>query len=109
MPGLPSYDGFRHRQRLVCAHSCPFNGPLERLPLLRGEPFAVLRYSPGLGWLAWDGRRWKPDTDGEAIRRAKRTVRAMYARGAEIDDEPARKRLIAWAASSESEARLAPR
>ena len=30
----------------------------------------------------------------------------MYARGAEIDDEQERKRLIAWAASSESEARL---
>ena len=42
LPRLRSFDRLRHRQRLVCAHSCPFNGPLERLPLLRGQPLAVL-------------------------------------------------------------------
>ena len=53
-------------------------GNAERLVADHGSD---LRYCPGLGWLAWDGRRWKPDTDGEPIRRAKRTVRAMYAQG----------------------------
>ena len=78
-------------------------GNAERLVADHGSD---LRYCPGLGWLAWDGGRWRPDTDGETVRRAKCTVRAMYAEGAEIDDEQERKRLIAWAASSESEARL---
>ena len=65
-----------------------------------------LRYAPGIGWLHWDGRRWAVDIDGEPIRRAKRTVRAMYAEASTIDDTEARKRLIAWATQSESEARL---
>ena len=65
-----------------------------------------LRFAPGIGWFAWDGRRWKLDADGEPIRRAKKTVRAMYARAAEVDDSSDRKKLIAWATTSESEARL---
>lgn len=33
-----------------------------------------LRHAKGIGWLAWDGQRWKPD-DAEAERAAERTVR----------------------------------
>ncbi len=78
-------------------------GNAEQLVAQHGQD---LRFAPGIGWLAWDGRRWKRDTDGEPIRRAKRTVRTMYARASEIDDPGARKKLIAWATSSESESRL---
>jgi putative DNA primase/helicase len=74
----------------------------ERLVSLHG---ADLRYAAGVGWLAWDGRRWKRDTDGEPIRRAKRTVRAMYAEAADLDDHD-RKLLVKHATTSESEARL---
>jgi hypothetical protein len=28
-------------------------------------------------WLAWDGRRWRPDDSGEVHRRAKATVRGI--------------------------------
>ena len=81
-------------------------GNAERLVRDHG---ADLRYAPTVGWLHWDGRRWAVDIDGEPLRRAKRTVRAMYSLGADIDDEQERRRLIAWAASSESEARLRSR
>jgi putative DNA primase/helicase len=77
-------------------------GNAERLVADHGND---LRYAPGLGWFAWDGRRWKRDQDGEAIRRAKRMVRAMYAHAAELDDED-RAALVKWATASESEARL---
>lgn len=34
-------------------------------------------------WFIWDGFRWKPDANGEIMRRAKSTVRAMYKEAAE--------------------------
>jgi P4 family phage/plasmid primase-like protien len=43
-----------------------------------------LRYSPALGWLAWDGRRWESDDSGEVERWAKETVIAMYGEAAEL-------------------------
>jgi putative DNA primase/helicase len=78
-------------------------GNAERLVFEHGHD---LRYAPGIGWLAWDGRRWKQDTDGEAIRRAKQTVRSMYAEAVEVEDPDLRKKLVQWAIGSESEARL---
>ena len=78
-------------------------GNAERLVADHGRD---LRFAPGLGWLAWDGRRWRVDHDGESIRRAKRTVRGLYSRAALIEDEAERKRLLKWAIVSESEARL---
>ena len=87
-----SYRGFHltdfgNAERLVAAHS------------------RDLRYCTALGWLAWDGRRWKRDSDRAPIRRAKQTVRAMYTEAAELDDT-ARRALVKWASLSESEARL---
>jgi putative DNA primase/helicase len=78
-------------------------GNAERLVFEHGHD---LRFAPGLGWYAWDGRRWKRDADGEAIRRAKQTVRTMYADAVEVEDSDLRKKLVAWAIASESEARL---
>lgn len=78
-------------------------GNAERLVAAHGRD---LRYSPGLGWFAWDGHRWKPDRDGEVMRRAKNTIRAMYARAAALDDADERKRMLGFAIKSESEARL---
>jgi putative DNA primase/helicase len=78
-------------------------GNAERLVAEHGKD---LRYAPGIGWLAWDGRRWKPDTDGAAIRCMKQTVRAMYARAGELEDSDDREKLAKWATASESESRL---
>lgn len=78
-------------------------GNAERLVAMHGED---LRYTPGLGWLAWDGRRWAPDDTGELLRRAKLTARAIYRDAADCEDSDERKRIAAWARASESEARL---
>jgi putative DNA primase/helicase len=77
-------------------------GNAERLVAQHG---ADIRYAPGIGWLAWDGRRWRRDTDGEPIRRAKQMVRAMYSEAADLADDE-RRALIKWTVASESEARL---
>ena len=67
-------------------------------------------------WLAWDGRRWEVDADGEVMRRAKTTVRALYqeateaAQGASAEpDDILRKQyadiattMLKWARKSES-------
>jgi hypothetical protein len=51
-------------------------GNAERLVDEHGDD---LRYVPQLGWHIWDGRRWRPDGDGEVHRRAKTTVRQIAA------------------------------
>jgi D5 N terminal like len=78
-------------------------GNAERLIAEHGRD---LRFAPGVGWFAWDGRRWKRDVDGEVMRRMKLTVRSIYAGAADVDDYDERRRLTAWALASESEARL---
>ena len=78
-------------------------GNAERLVAMHGTD---LRFSPGIGWLAWDGRRFRPDDTGEPLRRAKRTARAILHDAANCDDDDERKRILAWARTSESEPRL---
>jgi putative DNA primase/helicase len=78
-------------------------GNAERLVREHGRD---LRFVPGIGWLVWDGRRWKLDADGEVLRRAKLTVRSMYETAAALSDEHDRKALARWATQSEAEARL---
>ncbi len=78
-------------------------GNAERLVAEHGRD---LRFAPGMGWFAWDGRRWKRDNDGEAIRRAKQSVRALYAKAADAASLEERKKVTSWAIASESEARL---
>ena len=78
-------------------------GNAERLVAMHGQ---TVRYAPGLGWLAWDGRRLAPDDTGELLRRAKLTARAIYNDAANCDDDDERKPIAAWARASESEPRL---
>ncbi|MGI8594541.1 MAG: DNA primase family protein [Solirubrobacteraceae bacterium] len=78
-------------------------GNAERLVSAHG---ADLRYARGLGWLAWDGRRWRRDVDGDVERRAKATVRAMYAEAGDLEDEADRKATATWARKSEGAARI---
>ncbi len=84
-------------------HHLTDQGNAERLVWQHGRD---LRFAPGLGWFAWDGRRWRPDEDGEVMRRAKLTLRNLYSHAAELDNQERRKQLIAHALRSESEARL---
>ena len=79
-------------------------GNAERLVARHGED---LRYCYAWRkWLAWNGRRWAIDDTGELGRRAKDTVRSIYAEAAAEPEEAARKALAAHAKSTESNSRL---
>ncbi len=65
-------------------------GNAERLVAIHGND---IRYATGIGWLAWDGRRWAPDDTGELLRRAKPTARAIYHDAANCEDDDERKRI----------------
>jgi putative DNA primase/helicase len=67
----------------------------------------ALRYSPGIGWIAWDGKRWARD-DGnlEVMRRAKQVARKIYAEAAAEPDDAKRKRIGDHARQSEDLRRL---
>jgi putative DNA primase/helicase len=77
---------------------------------------------PWRKWLGWDGRRWRTDETGEAMRRAKATVKRLYDWAAaelrklqegEAEDDKAAARVaviksvLAWALKSEAAQRLA--
>lgn len=64
-----------------------------------------LRYSAGIGWLLYDGVRWRL-AGSEVISLAKSTVARMYREASEILDEEDRKRAATWALKSEDEKRL---
>jgi putative DNA primase/helicase len=78
-------------------------GNAERLVARHGSD---LRHVAGLGWYAWDGKRWKRDTDGEAMRRAKLSARAIFGEAEHAESHEERRKLVAWAFRSEHERRL---
>ena len=57
-------------------------------------------------WLVWAGHRWKPDGDGAVQRMALEAIRERLRAAAELDDSDSRKKVAAWALSSESAYRL---
>jgi putative DNA primase/helicase len=57
-------------------------------------------------WLVWDGTRWAKDETGEVHRRAKDTVRRMYAEAMMLDDSKEREVLGKHATASENEKRI---
>jgi len=65
-----------------------------------------LRFSSGLGWLVWDGRRWQRDEDGRAVRLMKETVRAMWSELPEISDPDEKSGFFRFLLRSEDEPRL---
>ena len=66
-----------------------------------------LRYCHPWGkWLVWDGRRWVVDETAEVERRAKETVRSIYAEVARYDDDTERAALAKWAAASEAAGKI---
>jgi putative DNA primase/helicase len=74
-------------------------GNARRLVRLHGQD---LRYChPLKSWFVWDGRRWCRDETDEVTRRAKATVRTIYAEAAGAADEEDRKAIAKWAFRSE--------
>ena len=56
-----------------------------------------LRYCfPWACFLTWDGRRFQRDRTGEARRRAKETIRSVYAIAAKTEDDKQRRGLLDW-------------
>ncbi|MDQ3302271.1 MAG: phage/plasmid primase, P4 family [Actinomycetota bacterium] len=79
-------------------------GNAERLIDQHGDD---LRYVHPWGkWLVWDGTRWRPDVSGEIERRARETVRAIYAEAESADGKDERKAIARHAAGSESRSRI---
>jgi putative DNA primase/helicase len=80
-------------------------GNAERFVAQHGEE---LHYLATMGaWLVWDGRRWVKDETGEAERRAKGTVRSMYAAAAKVrNDKDLRTAMVDHARRSESNNRI---
>ncbi len=58
------------------------------------------------GWLWWDGTRWARDLGQGVMALAKQTARGIYAEAVDEPDDDARKRIVTWAKTSESEPRL---
>ncbi len=79
-------------------------GNAQRLTARHGRNLRYIR--PWRRWLAWDGRRWGHDQSGEVERRAKHTVRRMYAEADSIDAKERRKELAKWAGQCEAERRI---
>lgn len=80
-------------------------GNAERLVMEHGEE---LRHATGIGWLVWDGRRWRRDARNKDVtRRMKATVRALRREAAEADQGDGSAKLFAHANKSEQSARLA--
>jgi putative DNA primase/helicase len=85
---------------------CPLTdlGNAERLVRDHGADLRFL--APARQWLVWDGKRCARDETLEIFRRAKDTVRGMYAEAAALADSSARKALADHARKSESDYRI---
>ena len=80
-------------------------GNAQRLTTRHGRE---LRYiQPWRRWLVWDGRRWSQDQNGEVQRRAKHTVRRIYAEADASEDPERRAALAKWAGQCEAERKIA--
>jgi P4 family phage/plasmid primase-like protien len=65
------------------------------------------RYSEIAGkWFVFDGKQWSEDVTGEAVRLAKKTVKAIYTEAAYTTDEEKRKSIAKHALRSEGDSRI---
>lgn len=75
-------------------------GNAERLVARHGND---IRFCHEWGkWLIWSGTHWQIDLTGEIERRAKETIRNMYAEAAKLEDEEQRAAVAKFAARSET-------
>ncbi len=82
---------------------CTDLGNARRLVVRHGKD---LRYCASLGWFVWDGRRWKKDETGAAMRRAKETVESVWDEVKRAGTTEERDRLVKWAIRSQAAQRL---
>lgn len=101
---LNGANGRMHDEELIEPNHLTDLGNAQRLIQRHGED---LRFCPQLGWLVWDGRRWRIDDSGEVERRAKDSVRQIYNEAAECPDKERRESLGSWAQKSESAPKIA--
>lgn len=67
----------------------------------------VLRYvSERQQWIAWDGTRWKSDTDGAAYRIAAKLLCRLLETAERITDEDRRKKVRVWAVKCEDRRKI---
>lgn len=74
-------------------------GNAERLAYRHGKD---IRHSEALGWLVWDGVRWKRDDDREIVRRMIDTARSIWREAAAEHDADRAKLIGKHAATSQS-------
>jgi P4 family phage/plasmid primase-like protien len=78
-------------------------GNAERLRALHGH---LVRYCAGLGWLVYDGARWKVDEGATVVRRlALETARELFTQAAKLDGDQ-RQTWVTWALSCERAASI---
>ena len=65
-----------------------------------------IRFIEGLGWCAWDGRRWKPGADSDVREKAQRCARNRTHAALRTGDRHAQKAAVESALAMESSARL---
>ncbi len=65
-----------------------------------------LRHCDGVGWLIYEGSRWRPAGGGEVTLLAKEVVAAMYREASKIKDLDERQDAIHWALASEGAGKL---
>ncbi len=95
-------SGSHNKIKIRLMHHCTDLGNAERFILRHGDR---VRYVPAygrIGWLVWDGHRWKQDGERLVQELAQDTVRAIYLEAAAAEDSDASKRLASWATKSES-------
>jgi P4 family phage/plasmid primase-like protien len=84
--------------------ACTDIGNGERLAHRHGKD--VRHCWPWGKWLVWTGTHWQEDNTGEIPRRAKQTVRSIYAEAAAADKPEDRERLARHAVDSEAAPRI---
>ncbi len=78
-------------------------GNAERLHALYGHEF---RYCKGIGFIAWDGKRWQPDAGAAVLRMSLQTARELLKQAAAVEDTERRAALVKHALSCERSAAL---
>lgn len=65
-----------------------------------------VRFCPSIGWLVWDGQRWRPDELNSVVQLFKQMVRGMYKEALDIEDEATRAEAMKFIAGCESSTKI---
>lgn len=79
-------------------------GNARRIVRMHGDR---LRHTGAVGWLAWDGRRWRPDDTAEAMRYAKKAVVSMLDEAKALGASEEAESLAKWAIKSQKQSVIA--